>query len=357
MFTFAGCEAIKQQDMKSKPVNLILFLTVLLFFTACEVEFDPNEEWKQVTVVYGVLDQDADTTFIRVQKGFLGSGNYLDFSKKKDSIYYNQNDIDVFMLSYYPWEKEIVRDTFWFEYTETRNKPEGNFYNEVTPMYRCITKNKLNHTEALKQEYKIVVRNKKTGDETWATTRLIGDYDITAPGSIMYFIPKNGKNLMSCSWYNINSSVASNGEGITAKVFQPSMRFYYRANGEETFTDIDLAMKLNTNTNSGFEFSYNIDMDDIINGIKRNLSTQSGHCSWTNRQYAFELYVNSCSQEMYEYYSNSRQNNNQLSDKPIYTNVSNGYGLFAARRKNIKLTFTKEDEKLQTAIKALNYGF
>lgn len=343
--------------MKYNHSSLILFLAMLFCFTACEVEFDPNEEWKQVTVIYGVLDQDSDTTFIRVQKGFLGSGNYLNFAKEKDSIYYKPNEIDVFMLSYYPWEKDKVGDTLWFDYTETLTKPEGDFYNEVSPIYQCVTKGKLNHSEALKQEYKIVVRNKKSGDETWATTRLIGDYDITAPGSIMYFIPKNGKNIMSCSWYNINSSVATKGEGIIAKMFQPSMRFYYRANGEETFTDIDFAIKLNTSSNSGFEFNSNIDMNDIVNGLKRNLASHKGKCSWTNRKYAFELYINSCNLEMYEYYSNSRQNDNQLSDKPIYTNINNGYGLFAARRKHIKLTFTKEDEKLQTAIKALNYGF
>lgn len=343
--------------MKSKHSNLILLLAMLFCFAGCEVEFDPNEEWKQVTIIYGVLDQDSDTTFVRVQKGFLGSGNYIDFAKEKDSVYYKQNEIDVFMLSYYPWDKNNAGDTLWFDYTETTTKQDGDFYNETTPLYRCCTKGRLNHAEALKKEYKIVVRNKKSGDETWATTRLIGDYDITAPGSIMTFIPKNGKNMMNCSWYNINSSVASSGQGIIAKVFQPSMRFYYRANGEETFTDIDLAMKLNTSNNPGFEFNYNMDMSDIVNGVKRNLASQKGNCSWTNRQYAFELYVNSCSLEMYEYYSNSRQNDNRLSDKPIYTNVNNGYGLFAARRKHIKLTFTKEDPKLQQAIKALNYGF
>ena len=49
---------------------LVVFLFPFIF-TSCEVEFDPNEEWKAVTVVYGVLDQDDDTTFVRVQKGFL----------------------------------------------------------------------------------------------------------------------------------------------------------------------------------------------------------------------------------------------------------------------------------------------
>ena len=140
ILTFATSEPIKQRDMKSKHSNLILFLAMLFCFAGCEVEFDPNEEWKQVTVIYGVLDQDSDTTFVRVQKGFLGSGNYIDFAKEKDSVYYKQNEIDVFMLSYYPWDKNNAGDTLWFDYTETTTKQDGDFYNETTPLYRCCTK-------------------------------------------------------------------------------------------------------------------------------------------------------------------------------------------------------------------------
>jgi hypothetical protein len=35
---------------------------------SCEVEFNPNSPWEETTIVYGVLDQDADTSFIRIQK-------------------------------------------------------------------------------------------------------------------------------------------------------------------------------------------------------------------------------------------------------------------------------------------------
>ena len=43
--------------------GLVLLLSVLFCMTSCEVEFDPNEDWKSVTVSYGVLDHDRDTTF------------------------------------------------------------------------------------------------------------------------------------------------------------------------------------------------------------------------------------------------------------------------------------------------------
>lgn len=332
-------------------LKYLFAIAIMLFgFTSCEVEFDPNEDWKAVTVVYGLLDQDEDTTFVRVQKGFLGSGNYLDFSRVKDSIYYKPEDIDVFMVSYYPWEGDnVIRDTFWFNYTESYNKEDGNFYSESSPIYYCVTRDRLNHTEALKQEYKIIVRNKKTMEETTASARLIGDYDIVNPGSYMQFQNRAGKNILACEWYNMNSSVASRNEGVIAKMYQPTIRFYYKRNGEETFVDIPFATQLNKNTNAGVMMSYNIEFDYLVSDLRKVLEGAS--CDWTNRTSMFELYVSSCDLNMYEYYSNSRQESGQLVDKPIYTNVKNGYGLFAARRQSIKVKFENIDTKLILELK------
>lgn len=330
---------------------LVVFLFPFIF-TSCEVEFDPNEEWKAVTVVYCVLDQDDDTTFVRVQKGFLGSGNYLDFSKVKDSIYYKPEDIDVFMISHYYWEADsIVRDTFWFNYTESYNKEVGDFFAETSPIYYCVTRGRLNHTEAMKQTYKIVVRNKKTMEETTASTRLIGDYDIITPGNYMQFQNRAGKQILNCQWYNLNSYADAYDQGIMAKMYQPVIRFYYKEEGKETFADIDFATQLVKNQHAGVPMSFNIELDLLLDELERSLKGKN--CSPTDRSSMFELYILSCDLNMYEYYSNSRQESMQLVDKPIYTNVSNGYGLFAARRQSIKVKFTRIDEKVVLALNEL----
>lgn len=330
---------------------LVVFLFPFIF-TSCEVEFDPNEEWKAVTVVYGVLDQDDDTTFVRVQKGFLGSGNYLDFSKVKDSIYYKPEDIDVFMISHYYWEADsIVRDTFWFNYTESYNKEDGDFFAEISPIYYCVTRGRLNHTEAMKQTYKIVVRNKKTMEETTASTRLIGDYDIITPGNYMQFQNRAGKQILNCQWYNLNSYADAYDQGIMAKMYQPVIRFYYKEEGKETFADIDFATQLVKNQHAGVPMSFNIELDLLLDELERSLKGKN--CSPTDRSSMFELYILSCDLNMYEYYSNSRQESMQLVDKPIYTNVNNGYGLFAARRQSIKVKFTRIDEKVVLALNEL----
>ena len=67
----------------------LLPLSIFLFY-ACEVEFSPNAEWKEVPSVYCILDQDDDTTWVRVEKCFLGEGSIYNYGMISDSINYPQ---------------------------------------------------------------------------------------------------------------------------------------------------------------------------------------------------------------------------------------------------------------------------
>ena len=71
-----------------------------LFFTSCEVEFSPNAKWKNVPVVYCVLDQDDDTTWARVQRCYLSEDNIYSYGQNSDSINYPQGSIEVYLLGY-----------------------------------------------------------------------------------------------------------------------------------------------------------------------------------------------------------------------------------------------------------------
>ncbi len=65
--------------MKHKPFTLhfaplVLFAASLLL-ASCEVDFSPNASWREIPVVYCVLDQDDDTSYVRVERCFLGEGS------------------------------------------------------------------------------------------------------------------------------------------------------------------------------------------------------------------------------------------------------------------------------------------
>lgn len=69
-----------------------LFLACILsivLWTACSNDFEVTAPWKDIPVVYGLLDVDDDVHFIRVEKAFLDpDGSALDIAKVVDSLYY-----------------------------------------------------------------------------------------------------------------------------------------------------------------------------------------------------------------------------------------------------------------------------
>ncbi|HML85282.1 MAG TPA: hypothetical protein PKE52_08995, partial [Bacteroidales bacterium] len=70
--------------------RLILLLSGLAFLlSSCKTDFDLNAEWKDITIVYGVLDPGKSVQQVRINKAFLGEGNALEYAKIADSIHYD----------------------------------------------------------------------------------------------------------------------------------------------------------------------------------------------------------------------------------------------------------------------------
>src|SRR5262245_17610431 len=75
--------------MKFLPVT---FLVLLL--SSCSTDFDTIADYKEIMVVYGLLDQYQGVQYIKVNKAYLGQGNALIMAHEKDSINY-ANVLDV----------------------------------------------------------------------------------------------------------------------------------------------------------------------------------------------------------------------------------------------------------------------
>jgi hypothetical protein len=78
--------------MRLKSILLSAFAGILLF-SACENEVDINADWKDVPVVFGLLDADSTEQFIRISRVFLGEGDALAFAQIQDSLYYKDGEI------------------------------------------------------------------------------------------------------------------------------------------------------------------------------------------------------------------------------------------------------------------------
>ncbi|HHT03712.1 MAG TPA: hypothetical protein GX005_05240 [Bacteroidales bacterium] len=342
--------------MKEKLIIILLFIASLIVFVSCEVEFNPNGDWKETTIVYGILDQDADTNFIRVQKCFLGDGNYIQFAREKDSIYYKQEDIEVSIYGFYDWETSgwdttKAKQTIHFNYTENYSKPDsGDFYSEIAPIYYSTTKLNPEFT------YYLLVKNLKTGNITTANTRLVSNYKVTSPSGFVFGFNYNATynaNILTCKWVSAISPI----KGEIARSFQPSIRFNFMENGIPSYVNISSSSIINPFTDTDKTLEYKIFETDFLFQLKNKISDR-GYAvrSFMNDSPSFEVYVYGSGKSLKEYIDNNAPLVS-LTEKPLYSNIENGTGIFSSRRLHIKKGYTQWSEAFEMTIKSYGIGF
>src|SRR5574344_1899459 len=330
--------------MRNKTFLLLACLFCIGLLASCDVDFDANDDWHETMLVYGVLDQDNDTNFIRIEKCFLGKGNYVNFSKVKDSLYYKENDLEVSMYGFYTWDTSgwdttKAQEKYYLNYT-THYKDNGSFYaDNECPMYFT--------TKRLYPElyYFLRIKNKKTGIIVSAKTPLIANYSITEPAGERLSFTLNSSvndNTSIIKWYNFNT----NSKGAVAVCFQPVIKFNFYKDGKDTSLDIPFNYITQTAVSDQKELSYLIYRSTLISKIQTYKSNNSSATLTYNNTNPFSLYVYACTKEMKTYIDNNTPNES-LTERTLYTNVNNGIGIFAARRLHIKKTFSSCDHDTQ----------
>ncbi|MCF8232274.1 MAG: hypothetical protein K9J27_08800 [Bacteroidales bacterium] len=68
---------------------IILFIFGGLLFQSCETDFDVTAEWQDITIVYGLLDQNDSVHEIKINKAFLGDGSLIKYAANEDSSLYD----------------------------------------------------------------------------------------------------------------------------------------------------------------------------------------------------------------------------------------------------------------------------
>lgn len=158
-------------------VSVVLVSTVLML-GSCSTDLDLTAEWKDITVVYGLLDQDLDTQFVRVNRAFLGQEDAGQMAQVPDSLKYKDASVKI---DEYDVNGTMTRS---FDFIKITNYPKdtGYFASQGHEVYAYVRKTgeaKLNTARS----YKLTVTNNETGKEVTAETNLCEGVSVTKPNS------------------------------------------------------------------------------------------------------------------------------------------------------------------------------
>ena len=296
---------------RMKKIAILFMLTIFLW--SCETEFEVNAPWKDVTIVYGLLEANKDTQYVKVCRAFLGEEDALIMASNPDSIYYSSENVDILINEYVSSgdlnNTIILKDTFLGDFTAINGaNPIPNkayYFNEP-----------LNDS----YYYELIVAKK---DTIRALTSLVEDKLIDESDNSINFMsftnPENYGN-MRLSWDNLDNGVA----------YEVKIRFFY-----EEFINTQNGQSLGVDS---IEWKLYFGVDDL----ELDYGGESFFSNVANKIVAndsikrlpgdLKIIFTVAGKELFDYYEYSQPSFSVLLEKPDYEgNVEGGYGVFSSR--------------------------
>ena len=296
--------------MKKKYLILCFFALV---FAACETDLDVNAEWEETTVVFGLLDAAKDIQFIKINKAFLGKASAELMASFSDSVNYMPVDLEVVLYkinSYDTIDFRVLKDT-------VIEKEDGLFSIENNIVY-YFNSPMIDNFLSSNRTYSLAIKNIKTGNFVSSTTEIVKGFNFSSgiPNSnkLTFYLDALGFRFPRFEWSPIYSP--------NAEIFQFNLRFHYIENEVEKellWTQAALGSNDNILILSG---------EDFFQFLANNKAFSSDE----KREFiSIDIEMTLGTQELKTYIAVNEPITGIVQERPQFTNISNGIGLFSSR--------------------------
>ncbi len=322
-----------------------LFLLSSILFSSCETDFNVNADWKEVTVVYSLLDQNEDKQYIRINKAFLGNENAYVMASIADSLNYNPNNLEVkidkLSASGNVLETKILTDTIIF-------KEDGLFSVEDNIIYVFDTDNFLNE----EKEYKLTISNLVSGNIISSQTKLIHDLTLMSafnnPAYKMGFYSQTG---------DFSNTTIEWTHSKNAAIYQMTLFISYTEYGADTIVKTVQKVYPIIEYDGNPNMSQQITGEEFFNLLAYNIPSSS---TVNRRINNLDILFSVGTADVNTYINLNEPPTGIVQERDLFTNIDGGIGLFAARynkmQENIFLTTTTK-EAIATNLDSLNFIF
>ncbi|MCS6981428.1 MAG: hypothetical protein N2110_04615 [Flavobacteriales bacterium] len=302
----------------------------------CNNQVDLTAPYQVVTVVYGLLNQKDSAQYIRIQKAFLTNGNALVAAQVPDSIYFKPEDLVVRLVRLQNHNQPL--DSVTLLPTPNMPKEPGIFANEGHYLFASNAPLNTNNT------YQLKIYNLKSGKLITSHTPLVyynGEFFKTpGAGSVNFNSPLG-------TGYTIRFYPAYN-----AVIYQPIIVFHFtRVNmltGESKPDSVTWTLGMIQNYNPAEDvIEYNLPQNSFYRFIASQFQPDPNEkrvIGWLT----FKCWAGTL--ELDTYIEVNKPSIGLIQEKPAYTNLTNAYGLFAARTWFVKTFVPLSEQSKDTLI-------
>ncbi len=332
--------------MRNRLLLYLLFFVPVLTIS-CRTDFDVNEKWTEIDVVYGLLDANDTAQYIKISKAFLNQDqSAYKIAGIEDSLFH-KDSLDVRMQE---MRNGNVQNDVKLQKVYLTNKDSGTFSAPGQYLYKTPADYKLNADVV----YRLIVRNTSTNVTAISTTPIVGNISPTFPNSQSTITFPRGLNRP------VNFGSGRNARFYEMNIFINYSEYDAATNAllkEDAIRWPVFSNYLNTGSAAGNDIRFTIRGDDFYRIIADNLQPKS---NVYRKLGLIDFQITGGGEEIFNYMNVYKPAIGIVQKKPEYTNIENGQGIFSSRNKtviSVPASNTTIDELTKSGTNTSNLNF
>ncbi|MDT8412378.1 MAG: hypothetical protein RQ875_07955 [Vicingaceae bacterium] len=308
---------------------LIVFIFTLF---SCETKVDLNAEFKDITVVYGLINPSDSVHYVKINKVFLPEDgvNANTLAANQANFNYAADELTVTVDEYRGDNGNFVASYSLLRTENEIPKDEGVFDNSVNVLYK-FTAPTINRNNI----YQLKIYNSKLDKEITSETLIVGNSSVTSPTlsqKMAFWI--GGTNNGGFANRSISFNTGKNVGRIDAKLIFNYTNYFVASSGippQPQQVVMRMGELKTTNSVDGNELlEWTMEGATFFDNIAASVPTTLPNLS--HREIGnVDLQFVIAGTELNVYMEVTEPSNTVNQDKPNYTNVENGLGIFSSR--------------------------
>jgi hypothetical protein len=288
---------------------MIMAVLTLGLLVSCSTEIDINSTNQDVPIVYCVLNSADSFQYVRVEKTYLVNQAAMSTPPEQDSIYFSGQVV----VNMERWSGGKVVESFEFQPTSDIPKDSGFFPNEKNIIYKARM------TVVPNQLYRLYVYLASKEKVLYAQASSLGKLTVVDPLPL----PERKISLYDGTNYTCRWEPVTN-----AGMYQVVVRFDYEEtlNGVTQLKHVDWPQSISSTGSNVDYLSNDISGARFMHILDENIPALDGV---VRRAVGIDFSIVSGSMEMKYYIESTSPSAGALLEKPVYTNLTNGLGLFS----------------------------
>ena len=313
---------------------LIFIITSII--SSCKTDFELNAPYKTIPIVYGLLDQSLDTQFIKINKSFLGNSNNVNFASINDCTQFES--LTAFIYGFNQNNDTVSVGTL--KEMMVGNLDPGIFYEDSQKIYYLETPSGFFNDD---NTYKLNVSVPDKNLNFSAETQIVSSSRFIFPQIFQFTFARNGlvivQDLDLGTTDQYESPEIKWETAVNGKSFKLVIRFHFaeytsNIDSTEKFIDWNLGTQTSVDIDGGetmLQLANGKSFFEIINNRLSNYEFENQVLKRSFGSECIEIIVTAGNEDVNTYMQVNEPVTSVVTERPIFTNVENGIGLFASK--------------------------